>query len=675
MENKVSISNSSVESAGITRDYKEAIAELIWNGFDAHASKVNLAFTPNEIDHIHEINIADNGSGINLATLDKTFGSFLDSVKRASFHRTSYVRGRKGKGRFSFMAFARQARWLTTYYDPASKKYLDYEIAISADNKDIYKDENKKISRKKRTGTCLVLSQLHSVTAYSFTCADFVNYLKYEFGWFLLLNQAKSYQLRLNDKPITYDDIIAEHETVIRIFSNAKNEEFTFKITYVRWHQKIGDKFYYYFLNAGQKEVYKQLTSFNNNPIHFYHSVYIESTFFDNFTASDQESSEGLFDANMKSRVFKNLIKELHQLLTAKQKYFIRLSGADQLILRFEQKNILPVFRKNKYEQEKRKDLIQVIKELYCIQPRIFKGLNETQEKTSVAFINLLLDSDEREHILSILEGIVGMTTEERESLSALLTKTSFSRISRTIHLIENRFKIVELLKALVFDLKQFTNERDHIQQAIAENYWLFGEQFHLVTANEGFEKLLSRYLYILDGEEVPRDVKLKDKEKNRRPDLFLCRQRSVPDPLNHDDESEENIMVELKRPTVVIGKVQLRQIEDYMDFITRQDAFNSQTRKWKFFVLSNQLDDYVRKQYAEFQDKGKRYLVKSWGNLEIYALTWDDLFRTFYVKHKYLLDKLNFDQQALADELQAKGIELTPNSVKTKLTHDDRKD
>ncbi|MDM1352052.1 hypothetical protein HX017_17870 [Myroides marinus] len=53
----------------------------------------------------------------------------------------------------------------------------------------------------------------------------------------------------------------------------------------------------------------------------------------------------------------------------------------------------------------------------------------------------------------------------------------------------------------------------------------------------------------------------------------------------------EENIIVELKRPSVTIGKDQFRQIDDYLDFIIQQDQFNSQMRKWKFYVISNKVD------------------------------------------------------------------------------------
>ena len=667
MDNRVNINNNSVDTAGITKDYKEALAEIIWNGFDAQATEININFSPNQIDYINELIISDNGTGIDFSNLNETFGAFLDSIKRKSFQRSSYVRGKKGKGRFSFIAFAHTATWFTTYLDSESGKLLDYEIIINANNKDIYKDENHKISSLTYTGTKLVLSNLFNVTGYSFNNEEILSFLRNEFGWFLLLNQDNNYKLSINGEAIDFQNIIADHEIFEKAIKDANDHTHSFTITYVRWNEKIGDKFYYYFLNDEKKESYKQLTSYNNNAISFYHSVYVQSSFFNDFTASADDTSAPLFGINQSNPVFKVLLKTLQQIIEDKQKLFVRNDAADQLIAKYERNGIFPKFNNNKYEQAKRKDLVDVVKEIYCIQPKIFKGLNETQEKTSIGFINLLLDSNERENILTILEDIVHLSVEERENLATLLKKTSFNKIVKTINLIENRFKIVDLLRTLVFDLKQFTNERDHIQHAIAENYWLFGEQFHLVTANEGFENLLSNYLYIIDNAVQNNQSQIDDSEKNRRPDIFMCRQRSLPDPLDHDGELEENIMVELKRPTVTIGKEQLRQIEDYMDFITRQDAFNAQTRIWKFYVLSNKVDDYCRKQYEEFKDKGKRYLVKSWGNLEIFAMTWDDVFKTFEIKHKYLLDKLDFDKNAIRAELKAKGISFTkdaPNAV-----------
>jgi hypothetical protein len=212
----------------------------------------------------------------------------------------------------------------------------------------------------------------------------------------------------------------------------------------------------------------------------------------------------------------------------------------------------------------------------------------------------------------------------------------------------------------LVFELKKFTTERNHVQLAIEENYWLFGEQYHLASADQNFQQLLSQYLHIIDGVEAKN---LDSYDWKRRPDIFMCRKLNIPDPHDSEYKLEDNIMVELKRPSVTIGKEQFRQIDDYLDFIMKEDQFNSQTRRWKFYVVSNKVEDYIEKQYVAFKDKGKRFLVHQSGRYEIYALTWDDLFRTFEIKHNYLLEKLEFDKNAIQEELQLKGVDLHVSS------------
>lgn len=72
----LSVKNQSIETSGITKDYKEAICEYIWNGFEANAKNVELEWKHNQLDGGDIISIADNGDGINFNNLDNTFGLF-----------------------------------------------------------------------------------------------------------------------------------------------------------------------------------------------------------------------------------------------------------------------------------------------------------------------------------------------------------------------------------------------------------------------------------------------------------------------------------------------------------------------------------------------------------------------------------------------------------------------
>ena len=110
------------------------------------------------------------------------------------------------------------------------------------------------------------------------------------------------------------------------------------------------------------------------------------------------------------------------------------------------------------------------------------------------------------------------------------------------------------------------------------------------------------------------------DAENERRMDIFLCNTRNVE--TTFETTLEENIVVELKAPKIMLTKKVLRQVEDYMDYVRRQPQFNSELRKWKFIAVCKEVDDYVKSQYKAFEDKGKVGLVFQVDNCEVYALT-----------------------------------------------------
>ena len=91
------------------------------------------------------------------------------------------------------------------------------------------------------------------------------------------------------------------------------------------------------------------------------------------------------------------------------------------------------------------------------------------------------------------------------------------------------------------------------------------------------------------------------------------------------------------------------------MDFIRRQPKFNSQYRRWKFIAVCREVDEDVKSRYVSEQAQGKKGLVVKIDNYEIYALTWDDIFKSFELSHSFVLDKLKMDRDEIAKELQKK--------------------
>lgn len=220
------------------------------------------------------------------------------------------------------------------------------------------------------------------------------------------------------------------------------------------------------------------------------------------------------------------------------------------------------------------------------------------------------------------------------------------------------------LLKvSLVGELNTYANERDHVQKIVEQHYWLFGEQYHLVTADKRMQKALEEYLYLLYGDKAPNPVLTPDEEELRRMDIFACAARNTEDA--NGSAIQENLVVELKAPKVVLTKAVLRQIEDYMDYVRKQPLFNSQYRRWKFIAVCSAVDDDVKARYDSQKSKGKKGLVAEIDNYEVYALTWDDVFQSFDLRHAFLLDKLKMDKEAIAAEIaQTAGDEKSKDTA-----------
>ncbi len=421
MKNSTKITNASIESAGLPKDAKQVIAEYIWNGFDAKATSVSIDISSNELGYIERIRISDNGEGITPDTLDYSFGNFLDSLKKGQPKRTSYTRGKKGKGRFSFSLFATRATWNTVV--AMGDGLMQYKLVIDRDAKETYESTELQPSNADRTGTTVVLEGIFGLNAFTLDGQEFLDFMAQEFGWFLHLNKDMGYNIKINGKPISYQQLIQEtDETSFTVYSPEENS-FVFKVNYIRWKYPIGDRYYYYFMNNHKMEVAKLLSSFNNNAIDFHHSVYVESAFFNGFEQSDMTlSSEGnLFSEKEQQVVYRKLLTELRDMLDRKQKKYVREQAVDIKLQELVKRDLLPHYSSSGVDKQRKATLLQLVQELYIADPRAFVGIKADLIRTYLGFLDLLLQTDRKAEILPIVEQAIPLSDKERERIGRIL--------------------------------------------------------------------------------------------------------------------------------------------------------------------------------------------------------------------------------------------------------------
>ena len=95
------------------------------------------------------------------------------------------------------------------------------------------------------------------------------------------------------------------------------------------------------------------------------------------------------------------------------------------------------------------------------------------------------------------------------------------------------------------------------------------------------------------------------------------------------------------------------KQIEDYAYIVRKEKGFQAQDRVWRFYAVCGTVDEEVQMQYKNFEQHGRKCLAGIVGNFEIYALSWDDVFTSFELRHRFLLNKLRVDYENTASEME----------------------
>ena len=127
--------------------------------------------------------------------------------------------------------------------------------------------------------------------------------------------------------------------------------------------------------------------------------------------------------------------------------------------------------------------------------------------------------------------------------------------------------------------------------------------------------------------------------------DIFLCKK------ITHV-KTIENIVVELKRPQIKLNKKYFQQTRDYMDTIFEIEEFNAPNMSWNFYLVGNEIDDYIKREIERHKDRGEISLAFEYQNrYKLYAKTWSELFAEFECKHNFLLEKLKLQRDKFSEE------------------------
>jgi hypothetical protein len=625
-----------ISSDGIKKSLKKykslnAIAEYVWNGFDANATKINIEIEINVFGKIESICISDNGAGINKEQLNQKFRPFFQSEK---VYNPSDNHGKNGVGRLTFFTFATDAIWETVYKNEKGQQH--YTISVNSNKLDQYmaSEESDTIEQP---GTTV---SFYNIFDHDISITNITEFLAKEFCWFLELHKKDNYSILINSCQLDYSESIAIKECKSFIIEESN---VSFEVTLICWNHKLSEYSKYYFIKSDGTELGKENTTYNNKGDNFYHSVFIKSSLFDNFDLSNVVYQIPLLEKtkNKKSKEYIFIMETVNKLLIDKRKPFLK-EHVSKVIDSLDIISAFPNYNANNLIYMYKKDQIEdLITSLYIAQPKIFSNsMNKEQKKTFIRLLDLIMESGDVDSLFQILQEILDMDTFEREELAGMLKYTHMSNITKTIKLIKDRYQAVNDLRDLVFKEELDADEVHHVQKFIEQHYWLFGEQYNLVTAAEpNFVEALKRYLHYLHEEYS--NVEVAHPDRLKQMDIFAVRQDLAHSTFN-------NIVVELKHPSIVLGEKQLSQVKKYMEVILSIDDFNASNMTWEFYLVGNRFNSYIEREILNNRQHGEPSLVFHVDNYKIYVKTWSEIFADFEMRYSHLNKVLNLQREKL---------------------------
>ncbi|EEJ3798571.1 hypothetical protein C0715_000241 [Salmonella enterica subsp. enterica serovar Gaminara] len=629
----------------------KALCEYVWNAFDAGAKNIYIKAIPNGLSGLSEISVYDDGEGMRYSELDQTFDRFLDSQKKTL--KTPVTRGRKGKGRFSFVKFAARARWNTTSTDGEK-----FSIELVSSHVNEYSVSPPTISSKDPSGTLVTFDSI-SIGIDEFE-QDIVPYVQNDVSWLMLAH--KDMSVYINDEKIKPIDYISQ------VYFKSMND-YSFDIKTVQWSDKpVVEKSYIYFLNSNGRVVHKELSELNGKQ--FYCSAYVQSEWFDTFDINNDLISES--SHNIDADEFKFILSSVRACLREEYRKF-KTNVADQLISQYLADGIFPDYTSDNvmYNEFRRSQLIETVKIIYEAEPALFsKSLNKKQKKILIKLLDRIVETNNLSNLFDIFEGIIELSDAEVNKLSGVIRRSSLSNITKTISFINDRLDVLDYFSKLLNDPNKDTYEVKHIQKVIEDNLWLFGEQYTLLASEEDkFDHALRVFLKDVKGfdEEHYNKYSVEHPDKNKEMDIFAALKGKRCD--DKDNTYFHCIVIELKRPSVKLTDKEFEQVKRYKNVISSHSEFMGDNTRWDFILVGNEISDSritsanIMDEIESNRQHGEFGLVQKSGNKRIYIKTWKQIINEFELRYHELTDKLKLKelniQENTPDALTSKILEL----------------
>ncbi|RFA10731.1 hypothetical protein B7R54_17105 [Subtercola boreus] len=608
-----------------------ALAELVWNAIDADATNIALDVEFGALGGPEKITVIDNGTGIAPDDRKQTFGALGHSWKRLTQQSLGgrALHGKRGEGRWAALGIGDSVRWTSVAESTADGRV---RFTISANKAELKRFAVSDLSPAldAETGVTVEIAALSQRGAAYAESDAVVEDLLTTFALHI-----EQYGLDLSWRR-QHLDVEALKKDQVDIPVLVEGVDGSITLTVIEWKSAV--QRHLYLCDAAGNSLHDMKPGIQAPGYHF--TGYVKWAGFaadaDLLTLEDgaPEPIKSVLDATREALKTHFASKEEER--------------SAKLIKQWRDEDSYP-FRKppkNKIEEAARGifDIVAV-----AAAPVVEKS-DFASRKFSLELLKNAVETSPSS-IRHILEEVLNLPPEQANELSDLIKKTSLGALLRAGNQVLGRLEFLTGLEQIINDrqLKKLVTERRQLHRILAEETWVFREEYALTVDDNTLRTALRSHTGLLGRDDLtPGDLDEPVVDSDGRVivvDMMLS--RVIEQSRNH----REHIVIELKRPSVSIGKHQLDQIENYAQTVASDNRFAAVQTTWEFWIVGDEIDPRIKHKfgqgnlpedvYQDYSEDGRRVTIR--------AVTWARIIQDARHRMKFVKDALGYDPDSEA--------------------------
>lgn len=630
MQVTVSVEGDHLERLANSKTPAAALAQLIWNALDADATHVSVRVNDNALSGIESITVSDNGHGISHDKALLAFKSLGGSWKGIGAQSPGKRRlhGRAGEGRFSAYAIGGWVEWKTNWMTDDGMR--SFKIRGKKDQIRSFDIGDPKSSSETKTGTEVTISNvekklpsLRNGSAVAKITETFALYLR-QYG------DVQIYYDGNRIDPSAVEDFVREYD--LPEFTTSDGRSVRAKLAVIEWMIPVDRCLL--LCDEGGFVLSQDIPGIQAPGYQF--TAYLKTDFL-----RDLEK-RNLLDLQELNRDLSGLV----ELARTKLREHFRARNAENAA------SVVDSWKKEKtypYEGPPRSIVEETERQVFDVVALSinnylpdFGTADLKARRLSLRMLKHAIEQSPNE-VHSIVRDVLELPKDKQIELADLLSRTTLTAIINATKVVADRLNFISGLEAIVFDpqSKKTLLERKHLHRILAENTWIFGEEFNLSVDDQSLSEVLKKHLATLRKESANGERKADRVSADGKVaivDLMLS--RVIP---QQRAEQREHLVIELKRPSKKVDGRVLEQIEKYADAVASDERFHDTQTRWVFWAISNELDDHARRRARQ---KGRPEGLTFEADdrpITIWAKTWGEVIQNCKARLRFFQERLEF--------------------------------